>query len=899
MFFKRKIKCISYFLLLSLAIINAKCISGFESNSEPSKAEDGINRTSEDDSGLWLEVDVLETGVKLIDSSETETISDEWDYEKSYTIRITTHFPEAMSRRELKINLPLGMKLQSTPESIVDNKTIMNVNKDNFNDFSIQSSDSYIHKPAIGELIYEVNPGVSELTIDLLVKIDEVLWTGIKKARATRENDIALKVSIETDTEQKEVKLDEVFVVGNGWLPYNSLYGTPSNVIEGERGSITYSVSANNSSGVYSKLYKKVITWFEIPKVTIDNEVFRAKIKQLNINSNGNYKVIGDYVLVEWDNVYFHNVLYVLNYVFEIDSPDFSNKVAATHETGGVYVQSYFDDEIVKVTDERHYSVPYVSPVGLEDYAVSGTNKNVFKDENLNDYGQVTNGGRFNLFNYAEATKAKRINYSFPSGEGAGVGVKVVNLFLPSNKGNVKYTLWKEGSEEEITGSLDVGNYILSVKTIFSSLDREDYADWYIKDIEYILDSIPSKYSKNALNHGVEGNFFVRPLDGGMDGAQYSSRMTITTLDENNEPKKSIGAETKTILQTTGSTTMAIRSHKIVNDLNENIRAITAGDAFRIKGEVFAVDYPYLNTVFSSSPALILRMPKGVNLDLERSSGTLKRDGKTYTLGVDVAEKEYDSETGMNTYKIKFTHDEIVPGVGFHNEDLSSVSTLNFDLRFTTQRNTKTMGINMNEFIFLIDENVEDTTCGGSWSTYCVTDIWDLDKDGSRTDSIPTINEKLLFNIEANGDWLETNLEVAINDKKYSSIGATITNEEDIVNVKLSVNNENEGTTSAGEFIYYIPVPKKDINYPTQVKNDSERFDFDLILTEFLDEVDGFEILYSTDNNSFVSASMISNIEEVSMIKISSTADINHGDYYEFIAKMKYKVGLSEIFLVF
>lgn len=878
--------CLGLFLLFCI-LLPLKCytIEGAESN--------------EDSPTLSAYIDG-EPKIYLNDLSDSTLVTDSWVYNEIKTLHIEADLTGLESdSKYLKIQLPVGMNLQSTPESLIDGRTILSVDKTQFKQVRIPSSSSYAHIPNSGTLYYDLEPHSMHLSLDVLVSIDNVLWDMNNNSLSTYENLNAIEISIGDANQEISQKLDQVKVLGRNWDSYYSS-SYPSASIANADINISNTLSINNIHNSTSRLHRKIVAIMEIPyyiKNSDNKEKQQASIKEVVVQNNGYYYIEDQYLVVVWENAYLTSTNFSVVINFQEDS--LSEEVTATYNLEGLYIQNYFTEEFTQVKTPQTIRFTLI-PNNIEKIKITTYSKNTSMDSETFNAGIVNYLGGFRIVNNGANTSPKKFTFEFPNGCDAGVGITSFRMITPKEAAqySVDYTLWDSETFREYTSSLKINKqetsnnrsgYLLTTNQLASDYMAKngeiDTANLYLKEISYTVNSIPRGFENSGGYYSHDsGNSHGVVLKNHALNEKYYTYMTISSLDELGNTTPESRSSFYTIVVGQGESTGGLNSFSYRDKDGNPINNITAGSNFFLTGNAIASSYPYYSTAYLSSPKFYLRLPRGVSLKLETSTFELVTGSKTTPLTARLSSNSpRQLRDGSSVYEIEFLDDF---GIGYYTKSLSEFGRLKFKIELSTTKSTKTLSLNIRDTLFIADSNIS-LKGGGSWNAYFVKDSLDINNNGTTSDQLATFDKDVYFSVTSNGTWLETDLSLSVNNTTSPDFHTTIHKTDELA-IKFSINNSNGGYVLKDDFYYLIPIPKKNIGYSPYFKAEDETFDFDLELIEFPKVVDGFEVLYSTDNKVFFSASSVQDLSAITMVKIIPTKDIQTSISEEFVFKLKY-----------
>lgn len=834
------------------------------------------------------------------DLDSSTKVTDSWNYKAIKTITINANVKNLdKNSRYVEIHLPLGMVLKMTPESIVDQRTIISVDTSQFNKTSINTSNSGTYKPKMGVLKYYLSENIESITMDILVSVDAVLWNTINDISATSSSDNAVKVIVGDNSYQAIKKLDDIKVTGRDWSSYRNLTFL-NNVLNGNDFRISYTSTIDFVQNTSTRLYKQISTSMEIPYYEyVEDGVTKrkyAEVKNISIGQSGSYKIEDNKILVTWNNAYISTISFYID--VGTASLNCSDDTVLKFKCGKMYVKEYFTENEHSVYNETNSSVTIISRT-QEKFSFSSTSRGVYKPNTPNYHNNLTYMGGYRIVNLGADSKPKKIEFDFPK---SGVGVKGVRLITSRAAGayTINFSLWNKNTGDEITStatinkgssSSDHAGYYFYVSNAIklTNLNISNSDDYYFKNINYVVQSFPTGYysysSGGSESTDSSGNivgivFPETPIN-------TTHTFTYSTYDMESGLTLQDKRSTTVTIKSNGDATMGLTSGSFTNENGSSINEINSGKNFFIKSKLEVAKYPYRSTTYVANPVIHLKLPAGFLINESKTSFEIITSSSSIPLKYIIKNKDNPrvSSDGHFIYDITFIDN---PGLGYFTENLDSFGYLNISINIRVSNSVKTMSTKIRETLFVSDENIT-IGGGGAWDKYFVKDTYDINNNGSKTDTIATVPGETALNIISNSNWLEVNWFVSKNKEEFKeATQVSLNTSSDTLEFKLNINNVNEGITRAGNFYYFIPIPKKNIDYPLEAKNPNKLFHFDLKLNEKVQTPEGFKALYSTNNQTFKEWSDTIDLNNVTMVKIVSTKDILEGDTADIIFNMSY-----------
>lgn len=824
--------------------------------------------------------------VELRDNNTSTKVVDSWKYNEVKRLSIQGNVEGLDTKsRYVKVTLPLGMKFSGDVNKYIDGKTVVDIDVSGYRQESITANDdSFTYTPDNGTVIFKLADNVTNFSLELLVAVDAMFWSTVDGVRAHDKSNSAIEVSVGDKDNNISRVLDEVTVEGVTWDRYFDATFN-SNLFPGVKAKVDVISSLDYIQNVVKRLYKKIIVKSEIPYYEIDEGDEKVKVyadlSDIKVTRGGTYRIEDGYIIFEWENVY----LDMLNHLYYVNFEDkgYTEDKKVMFDFGEIYVQDYFSSEMIKV---REFTKKYrtLKPSGSEQIVNNPVSRKVYLDPYLVNDEVLSHFGGINLKNEGEETKTKAVRMIFPYGDSSKVGVKTVNfptLESPMDI-QVEYTLWEKGTGKEYSNivTLKKGStkrYSFRVteaaKLIDSSLNGKEL---YFKSISYTLGKLPIAYNNGEGYSPHASSLWGKLLDGASVGETYETKYYIDTIEDDGSVIQGDEKVIRTIIDDKGESSGGILKFGFYGMDGQKVNTMVAGEKFVMKGELRPADYPYFSTTYFTAPIIRVRLPRGFNIEESMSKVLLWENGVNREVDFQIINKTNPRvlSDGSLVYDIKMSNNDY--GAGFFNEKLECVNNLTVEIVVDVSKAAKTTAINVRDTLYIDDENIE-VKGSGSWDGHFVFDRADVDGDGSTTDKLATTKEDNILNVSSNSNWLEVDVSASLNDGPYGADSLAIRNLDDTVKIKVDINNTNEGVVRKDDFYYYIPVPKKGLEYGNLIKDDAESFDFNLNLKEQIKVPNGLDVLYTTDNLTYVPFSEIGDISKVSMIKLVATEDIGVG----------------------
>ena len=875
-------------LISSLFLGGSITFQGFSSlnNKQESKLEKFSNKSSENFlSSMSCYVDGDEK-VFLNDLGNANIVFDSWNYNETKTININANLMGLDSKSKfLEIEIPKGLKLMSTPESLVNN-TLIDLDDSQFklNNYNIETGDASknIYTSNNGILRYKINPGVTGINLDILLAVDNILWDS-RSSLATPGDEDKIKITIGDKNNSKTLKLDKINVNNVNYKPWY-WSGTENNYLTQDLEK-KYSETILFSNEV--RLFKNLEVEMEKPFIEKNINGIITKeylpIKNISAGKKGTYLETTNSVIFSWSNVYADRVdmSFTLNVSKNIAN---NGDIVKIIYKGGKFRGILSNQEHV-ITQSKTITSTVVS--NEEEHIVfSGEAHGAYKSGEESDI--LYSFGRLNLKNEGAPSNRKRLSIEFPIGD---VGIKTIRLPAPKEARNytLNLTLWDRGTNElyETTVVIKKGvtsqeyhGYLLTVTDAvnLSELQINNVKNIYFKSIEYDIGVLPSKYSSGPLepwHTSDSGNSYGEVFSTAKE-IDYKIKYVLTDLDDSDiEP---VVTYSSTPVRSNTNVTIRINNFKLLNGNNQTTSQIMAGESIALKGNLYSPSYAYNHSSHIKNPEFYLKIPKQIKIDEDNSYFEYISSGTRERIDFSIVNKNNPVATSDNmvAYKIKLNMNN--KAIGYYKENLGEIGNLDFNIVLKTPKSLRSTTLNIGETMFIGDEFLK--TNGSS-------DKWDVDGDGNTNETFVN-TENLPLSIISNTIWLDvdysTDDSTSTGNKEYRPISSI----EDIISCKLLVNNTNEGYVRAGNMEYYIPIPKKDIDYNEYIKDSGETFNFDMILVEKVSPIEGFDIFYTYNNVDYFEFFDDLDLSKVSMVKFVNNRDFAPDETVDFGVNIKY-----------
>lgn len=817
---------------------------------------------------------IEETGVYLNDEKDS-SIEDSWKNTDTKILKLNIDCTKLDSEnRYLKINLPLGMKLDMDPKLLVDGKNIISMNNDNFavNSFEITNKNAYIANQ--GELIFEISPNINSFSKDILVSVDNKLWNTVDEY-ACKESEKAIMVSVGDENNCVSKKIDKIKIIKN---MNNNFYGTDHNHLSD---TTILDTDIYNQRWFYANqnysILKEIIIEMEIPYVEceIDAEVVKKylDVKKIVLEPNwGAYEILDNKIVFKWKNIDISLLRIIFN--TNASSEKFLDGEKVKLSFSNMRFKGVFDTEYHKLFNDFTLNISDIVDNKTEKTNLYSSGRTLYYNEELNNE-TVFFLGRTDIQNKGIETSEKILIYDFSNNE--HVGVSSLGLFTNKNKDNyeIEATLYnyKTGEEYNTTFCIDreKKNQInITVKDIVNNSllnIEEDLECLYIKNIKYNVGRIESKFSQSSYIYGK-----ILPS---------SSINSSTTINFNivNSETDALEKSSYFIVKTSNQNVAisgAVDSLAVKDENNKTFSTIEAGHSINISGNLNTNATSYNGATYKNPEAYLI-LPKGLVLNSEKTYFTMVDSNNNKTiLDFDVTEIDNMDNLNSRKYLINIHNNKIL---GYYNEDLKNNGYINFNFNIEIKRSTKSQIINVKDMLFFADKYLN---FGG------YKDDLDVNNNGDVKENIVK-NSGSIIKIISNSFWLDVDNEIVTSGGDSNKYKLSLTDKDKGLTYNLIIDNINEGFVDIGDLEYYIPIPKKNLVYNENVKPSQEDFNFEMELACLPGAVPKHKIMYSYNNEDFFEYNSQLNLSKVSMVKIINTEIIEAGDNYTFSVKMNYK----------
>lgn len=709
------------------------------------------------------------------DLTSAGSVPSDWDYYVgARLLEVKLFSMEKGVKKTLEISVPAGMYIVNNSWT----KTGNGISSVNFTKLSNQGTGSYSNNQT-GTLKYVFGNDTTTSSIQLLVMFDSTIWDKNRKdATAMGTDNMTLSAPIVVNynngkTIRKIANIHSATGVGKpsdgrGYTLYtnpsnsNIFTNTPTILLVSN-----FLLSRDQSSFTY--FYKKIKyeTYATYKKsngvdanATIETGVLPSELSSSGITISAdktNYKG-------EWNNIY-------MNRSLEFPRPKY--KVAADAKANTnltVYIKvelTTLSGQTNKITATKTFKIKSQEMDINDDLILSSGTKISPPESYYGNSGYSGMLGIFTLYNrgYEDINNVKVVfDYDTTTLNNTQPAMKVMaarpfleasqeveaNVTLINDSGATTTKKYRIKS----TNTSD-GAYVSAAKV---ASDNNLSGKYYLKKIEYIIPKIKSvnknstTLNTNYLYHSSGnasqtsgGNFM------GLISSQASSKCTI--YYNNGTTNYNSGTVKEAISVSKVTTTPSFSG--LIDDIKTPLGTeFTAGDNIELSIKAAACSYPYTHTQAFSKPEIYLVLPFGINIDSVIIGNT---ENVTNTESQPIIEKVKTINIGdvlNNVYKIS-SKDKL--WFGYLNVTNTSPSggqytSKWFRVKLTTDISMEYTSINLRDSVYFKDTNGQ-VSVSGSYAKNCVSDQYDVDNDGSTSDTFATINNaNKIINIYSSED---------------------------------------------------------------------------------------------------------------------------------------------------
>lgn len=402
---------------------------------------------------------------------------------------------------------------------------------------------------------------------------------------------------------------------------------------------------------------------------------------------------------------------------------------------------------------------------------------------------------------------------------------------MSSGSVSVSCTLVDENNGNEFTQALTKSpgrrneeGPLLLARDVAIANGKDSPDNWYLKKVEYVIPEIPAStmlYGVTSHDNVYSGNYYGRIRETASSTISVSHMVNGTWTPVSGTP-----ASSTTTLATSAINTLCLGDKVIITDeegnsakTSESDLSVTAGSQVMLTAELRMYQLPYSSSQYAAAPELTLVSPRGVSV----ANVSAVWVGKTGTI---VPTLSYELlPSGQTLYRVRFAGTagfggpQIIDGVMKFPSVLSDSSPYPcITLTLNTAYGMDDTQIQLIDSLFIRDEN--DATSSNAY--YQKRDTYDLDGDGNTAEFISglhNMSNRQSITITPNTKQLTFSSQAKMADEPDSSYrnGTTAANRlylsdtTDRVNYRLTIGNTSGSIVPAGNFMYYMPIPKRSI----------------------------------------------------------------------------------------
>lgn len=816
------------------------------------------------------------------DSSKVEEV---WDSTNAHTISTSLDVSNINDKSNLwvEIKVPEGMDIKidinSLKNDFITEIDLSNYRKTNYN---IESGTNAprTYTPNNGTFRLKINETIKNFSFEFILGIDEIIFNQ-RSTTVHRDNEYALEISLINNgfTIDKNI-LDKITSKA---LNYSSFYWHPTN--------FNYTTIGLDREfkdcflfDDKERFYKNIEIEIEKPYVIKNEEKIYLESYNISASNKGTFTEYKDKIIFNWNNFYGKSVTYSFKIIPDDNILDSGDIIYM--EAKPVYGITGINSENQCLYNKNHKDTSTVVP-GDEEYILSGA-ESTYASKPFEQEAVISRIGQFYIKNYGANSNPKYLKFDFPT---EGIGVKAFKALAPNYANNyqfnveimnkktnnitkVVYNYNKASTSNHQTGLL------INIDNIISSLSLNlNKEDCFIKSIEYEIPYLPSWYLSQDVDPRyptISGNVYGVVFDDA-ELKNYESKMTITDLVDESSIEKNLN----TTIKDNCATDLRFGTFSIKDDNNKDISNIEAGNTINLSGTITTSHYAYQHSQYFGNPIFYIRVPEKFNLNTEKISFTYYKAGTgDINLNYDIININNPRilKDGTRVY-------DIVPDlegniVGHYTEALGNIGYLKFNISIDIAKNQKTKNFNIKDFLYISDKYFSMSTG--------YADSLDVDGDGNTS-------EKMYFNgtynisVLSSSAWLNTQSTVITSNGEVleDSLSLTLDDNNKYFRFNVSINNDNKGFVNAGDFKYYIPIPKKNIEFDP-VFGESN-FNFNVLLNSKIEDIEGFDIMYSYDNLNYMDYSSSLNLSKVCMVRIVNNRDILENEISEISLNLSYE----------
>ena len=674
------------------------------------------------------------------------------------------------TEKTIDITVPAGMYIVKDSWT----KSGNGIKSVSFTKSTSQGTGTYTNNQT-GTLKYTINSTASNTIIQCLVMFDTAIWN---KKKATSTTDYMIKGDAITVNYNKGASIKKASNITSatglgerdyGYTFYTHNYNSSvylntdatllrsASFLSSDQSTVPYyykefkfemTASSTDSSGKTIYADVKNVTNVADPTTYIGGLTNMGKPVSYSYNSlNGTHTII-------WNNPYTLSGITIPRFTYNLDSSKgftVGKKLAVkmTYTVKTLSGQTFTDTKTV------YYTIKGTA-INASDLEIGGSGKNVpvesyYKDTEYIDvmgYSTLRNIGYDDFINVAMTYE-----YDVETAINTKPKMKVYAARVAAEKNQkpkLSVTLIDDNGksygpyENELSCSSSTDGIYVSAANI-ARLNALTSGKYYLKKITYTLPKISG--TRNITNNEI--NYLYHSQGAGSQGSggtvigrvSSAAKTKVTVVPSN-------GTKKETTFTSTPVSSFSFSGY-ISSIGTPNGTEINAGNEFGLDINVGSVSYPYTNTQAFSKPEIYLILPFGVSIEEVK---LLQNSSATNNLADAIITKVKSltiNDTLNYVYRIDFNKET---WFGYLNDKLTSAgagqySSLCVKVKLNTDETMEYTSINLRDSVYFKDKNGH-ISISGSYDKYRITDKYDIDNDGSKSDYFGTIvNTDKIINI--------------------------------------------------------------------------------------------------------------------------------------------------------
>lgn len=935
---------LSTILVLLVPKIYTLCIEAIQSDNK-------INAVIYDSSQYGLGGN----GIKLTNEGENIT---NWNYSDSKFLQINTNIPKDGETYVIGVSVP--QELYFVTFNLNAPAGFEKVEFKQNDKPKANTASEYPLNDYSGTAYYTVSQGVTTATIQMEIKYDFDLWNKFANTLINKKDEKAISVNVYT-LNDGTLNLKESLNINNAYsgteFKLSHTFSVNVNNVNVASDVVELVYKKDNPDTIrlentfYAYDQRKVNLYYKTLKMKIQlpyyTDTETNKKYYIDIDKDSLFFVEGrffketpdysvdysDYengiVIINFKNFYISDGIYLMYNIKLPTDLNFTSKSTFSF-TGGTSVLYTIDGEgVEKRITPYNFKPINVSATYSENVSFLTYGSQNVPFNNTSKTEVTTLGGFYMQNNGTGDSNKKHIDILFDSDNTGYIQVTTMNIPVDRCTQNVtiKYRLVDQNNipiykdengnyiadnekNSEYKFEITIPNPMYTTNTSYNwnnsnikfyrEMLPEEEQGYFFKEIEYDIEKIKAGSSLCSVqatkSFSGTGNYYGFVSYSGNKNQTVYSKMTVTS-----DGFESLIVDRKTWL-INNSTTAYYISNISINGDEKNNASIIAGNSLTVSGQVNVTDYQYGAVPWMHNIVIGLLLPNGISVNEE--SVVLHTINNT-NIKPESVEVE-DLYNGLKMWKIYAPSDLVI---GYATESLGKLKDgtyLKFEIQLNTEYYMSQQTIMLNSAIFTAsyknETKVESiNSAAGSYKWAAKTDTYDLNKNGSTTDTIGGINEsdKLAFEIVPQSAIFDIDDSISINNDSDTR-EVRLNSSNDILTYKLKLNCTNGGT--AKKFSYYIPIPKKTSGTDSYMVTTLDKiFNLALQAEPSISGDDLYNIFYTTKDGlnidnindetiKWVTASEVEDFSKVTMIKLLQKNDtIENGSSTIFNLKLMYE----------